>query len=138
MRFKRVVCNPRPGNRIHTCSVPLGLQIEQEQESTDIGRPDLPTRKEKILSYLGWDRQQIPDEPPNVRVHDSPNNDTPDSNSIQRQRAFIQQNFLHAGGLPDLGMETPSGLTVPASIVRGIPGRGMCFNLDWLALSLRV
>jgi hypothetical protein len=35
-----------------------------------------------------------------VRVQESPKDDTPDSNSIQKQRTFIQLNFLHAGVSP--------------------------------------
>ena len=32
-----------------------------------------------------------------VRVHDSPKNDTPDSNSMQKQRTFYSAEVQHAG-----------------------------------------
>lgn len=50
------------------------------------------------------------------KVQESPENDNPDSNSMQKQRVFIQLNFLHAGVSP-IGNETPGGLSGPALTV---------------------
>lgn len=58
------------------------------------------------------------------------------SNSMQKQRAFIQLDNLHAWVSP-LGMETSGGIAGPAFIVSGNPGKEdyVSFYLGWLALS---
>jgi hypothetical protein len=53
-------------------------------------KANLPVRK--TLHSLGQGSLQwIPDELPNLRVHDLLKNDIPDSNSMQKQRVFYLQ-----------------------------------------------
>ena len=53
-----------------------------------------------------------------VRVQELLKKDTPDASSMQKQRAFLQLNFLLAGVcLPRLGMETPGEIRGSSFIV---------------------
>ena len=47
--------------------------------------------KESCSQGMGADQEDV------VRIHDLPKNDTPDSNSVQKQRSFYSAEVQHVG-----------------------------------------
>ena len=68
MVFRRVVCSPRPGNRIYTLSVPLGLQIEPEQENIVTDTQTYQSEEKKNAQLLGLGSSANPRQAPKCKT----------------------------------------------------------------------